>query len=211
MIYYKKGSNFVTKYDVVYDKEKLIELRDEIINKCSLVTIENEKTHNIENNNFEFYERRNVNKKLVEIKDKDYYDQKIYSITYEKYLYPSIVIYINQIIQNDDVDALQKLINKDDMSNRTLYSKACALALKKFNETPMSRFDEKKAALDRLQELMNNKDNNDDKEAVLPYYYDKVMNLFKFDEVDKAFSEELVKVLKFMEIDTNVLTKKIRN
>ena len=206
MIYYEQDKNRIKKYKVIIDEYKLERLKLEIIDRCSLITAEKEQTFNPEITKFRFTERRDVTSEMVVQDDVDYaYHPILYDITYREYMYPNLALYIEGIL-NYNPTYLHKVLAKENLNEETMYKARVKSLLRSFNKSVSD--DCKKAYLEKLKKVLDNESLNEGQVPEMAYY-EKVMELIRLDQMDSIYLQEIERVLSFLELDKNLLSKKI--
>ena len=106
MFYYEETDNEVVKYEVKLDTERLINLREKIVNNCSKIIhhkyqCESESDFNIQESvNVKNYRSRKVEE------PNDYFET--YVIEYDEYMPTPLVEYIDKLL-NGDAQAISQL------------------------------------------------------------------------------------------------------
>ena len=110
MYYYEETDNEIIKYEVKIDREKLLNLRYNIVNKCSKIKHYCYETDNLpelyffEDNDIRNYISRKTGEK------KEYFEEErdVYEITYDEYQHPKLADYIDKLLQGN-LKVLSKL------------------------------------------------------------------------------------------------------
>ncbi len=118
-MYYKLEDNFIIKYNVMIDKDKLEEIKNIIIDQCSIISHIKYESEN------SFYLTKNKYSKTI----KNYHEQvkevkenneiiKIYTISYDYYSFDLLVSIINAILngQYEFIDYLYNVIDTRETS-----------------------------------------------------------------------------------------------
>lgn len=108
MYYIKEEEQSFIKYEVIIQKEKLIDLKKEIIEKCSkIVHISRQSFSNLHDDNQLI---RNYKCKGTKIKENQCTaDQIVYLIEYDEYKPPQLVDLINEILE-ENPEGIEKLL-----------------------------------------------------------------------------------------------------
>lgn len=201
MIYYKKEDIQVYKYNVTFDKEKIIELRNEIIDNCSEVIHRETKNTFAPTSKIGVMEIRNLNKKKIDIISKnDYYpDEILYQYTYDEYVYPYLITIIDNLLIGNAkyIDELSiKNIDREKLPIKDAIELAIT-EIKYIHKGEDSEIINKK--LEELETLLIKKITINNSEKSLLEYYDRVYKLFNFEYVDSMSIEKFRSVMYFFE------------
>lgn len=105
---YHLENETLKRYEVFVKREKLDNLRIEIINNCSLIKHFEGKIRGSDRvDPFDLYHYRNVNEEYIgEAECKDFYPlstsyYELYEVSYDEYFYPDIITIINKVLETD--------------------------------------------------------------------------------------------------------------
>ena len=202
MKYYKLKDDVIEKYNISFDSQELEKIRNEIIYKCSEII--HKKYQSDYSPSFSddliimnYKERRTG-------KTKEYFEETrfIYEYSYDLYTPPDLVNLLNDLLRGKNV--LEDILTYKVSDKLSIDIK---LADK---EKEMRAIDDKntKLKIEKLkeyEELLKLKKLNKNQKP-LSMYYDRLINLFKFELEDTLKVEELNRVQTFMEI--NILVRK---
>jgi len=213
--YYDIDDEFINKYTVDIDSEKLKKLRYDIINNCSIIL--HKKYETIEEPNyFDIDHYRNYHsKKLGLISTNDFHepDKMNYLVEYDYYKHSKLVELIDRLL-NGDTQVIDKLEDTNFLNSRSIYMDEQGLQNKINELITNGKYDEIKTLVDeelenaqiRYNEILalENKYFLEIKECIFLELYDQI-ELEVFNNMRKFFSESnnsknvssgLVKVLK---------------
>lgn len=124
MYYYKIKGDKVVKLEVEIDTEKLIKLRQDIIDNCSEIKHERYTTTQPINPVL-FKDIKNFSKKIVgKINYNDFRStvKDEYLVEYDKYYYPEIIQYIDNLLKGDlsMIEEINNIVIEDKPENEML-------------------------------------------------------------------------------------------
>lgn len=205
MIYFKKNGNNIEKYDVTYDTETLIGLKNRIINDCSEITHhEYESDYEPSFNNDEVV--ANYSYKFVGYKEYFEETRSVYLYSYDMLEVPKLVKYINNLL-NGDSNALHKILKYDLTKEETIDNRIEELN-HKLNNIPFEHILAKKNILLQLEKLIEHKKRNINQKPI-DTYYQELISLLNFKLLDTLSLEELSKIESFLNIEIRVKKGKI--
>ena len=111
MIYFRKNGEVIEKYQISFDKEKIEDLNEEIINNCSYIKHEEYESDYWPKftdeiiRNFKYIRTGKVKRYFDETRD-------IYQYSYEEYKPPYLVTLINQFLDGNP-DAIDRILKYD--------------------------------------------------------------------------------------------------
>ena len=202
MFYIKETDNELIKYEVKLDTERLINLREKIVNNCSKIIhhkyqCESESDFNIsEDINIKNYRSRKVEE------PKDYFET--YEIEYDEYMPTPLVEYIVKLL-NGDAQAINQLKTYQPSYHPIIqlryYEKELKGSLIEDLENPLEKI-EINALRQRINSLEDLKENieiniNQVSEST---YYDDVMQCITLTEVDRIDKDAIRRVEEFQGI-----------
>lgn len=205
MLYFKQNEDKIEKYEVTFDKEKIQQLNQEIIDNCSF----------IEHNEFEsdycprFTDRSLIKnfKSIMTSETKEYFEETrdIYKYIYDEYKPPYLVTLVKNLLAGDK-KAIDQILNYDTKEIITIDDKINRVNQKLISTSPTD-IKTKKELLERLEELLKTKEKNKNQKSINTYY-DKLISLINFDLVDSISISELNKIENFLE--TQLVDKYIK-
>ena len=121
MYYYKVKDNYVNKYSIVLNIEKLQELKNEIIDNCSVITHHCFKTTRPEENciNYRNYKKTKIGVKTYNNPPDTYNykpDEVEYLVECDFYEFPKLVYHIIDLLSGN-TSVIEKIINYKDEVN----------------------------------------------------------------------------------------------
>ena len=205
----KQNGSVLEKYEVVFNREKLIELKEEINRKfckvshfsytSSLIPMYNPKT------------MKNFKYKKIGWREYDCATEMEYEISYDELEMPILSNYIDELLNGND-DALESIYDKTNEKKTTDYDKRIDVLSKELDEIDNLDIANKKIKLIELERLINERDRFNNDEMIESYYY-KVRELISFRLVETICIEEVNKVNNFFGDDSYVkkLKRRIKN
>ena len=208
MIYIKETDEELIKYELEVDKDKLIQLREEIIENCSEIEhveyeSETEPLQELETT----FRIKNYYKRFTG-KQKEYFEETkdIYKIEFDKYNFTPLVIYIDDILR-EDLSSYKKLEsykgNALVKENTELLNEAADIKDKIEKEVSKDFLDMEisiiKALLFRLAAIQETFKLNQNQQNDMNYYND-VIDCIKLKEVDRLDKETIKRVEEFQGI-----------
>ena len=207
MYYIEETDTEVIEYEVEIDKEKLLKLREKIIDECS--AIEHKKINQVEGLlEPSFFEGRDIrNYKERRIGRKEYFyapDKDIYEIEYDEYHHTDIVRYIDYLLNGaplgisllKDYSSSCKpitLLKNSELEEKNTIKKELKKPLK---EMKISSLKQSINSLELLKEEIElNKNQVSDK-----IYYDAVMKCITLTEVDRLKKDDIKRIEEFQGI-----------
>ena len=211
MYYYCIENEDVIKYKVTLDKEKLKELRNEIIVKCSEISHIHEETVGLPNYN-DHEHTRNYKKKFLRKVDKgDFYGTTVdvYLVDYDYYEHPLLANHIRYLL-NHDASIISQIINpeieKIDEEQIIMEEQKQIIELlnNEKNNDITKQLELLKENQEKLKEYKAKKELNKNQVSVEPYYK-KVLECITFNEVNKVALKNILEIQEFLS-DSNSLT-----
>ena len=211
MYYYEETDNEIIKYEVKIDREKLLNLRYNIVNKCSKIKHYCYETDNLpelyffEDNDIRNYISRKTGEK------KEYFEEErdVYEITYDEYQHPKLADYIDKLLQGN-LKVLSKLkkykgdsLEKDYVIE--LFNESKQIIMKELNKPLMNiNVDDLVYEVEYLQTLQSMIKLNEKQENAISYY-NAVMKCVTLTEVDRLNKDDIKRIREFQ---GNSYTKK---
>jgi len=210
MYYFKINNNIIEKYEVIFDKEKLEQLKLEIINKCSLINhIEYEGY--LEPYRYNQLQIRNIQKRNIGIREYETEpDMDLYLYSYDEYKFPNLVYSINKLISGYS-QAIEEIFNNAPQKNFS-YTEELNELVKDLNDIDLLSIDEKRKKLDKIEEFLKYIELNS-KQKNVEEYYPIVQNQITFNFIDSLPLETINRVNEFYEYNVihPIKTKRIRS
>ncbi len=194
--FYVKNRDNIEKYELSYNKEEVLKLRQELIDNCSEISNKEVITSN---NNIEKYmqgcEIRNISSIHLSKNTLKYH--------YQLYKYPNVVNIIDKILDGDtqsfvnlnvELNALKNESIKENNKNK--YELEIQKILNEIDKINNLDIDRKIDKLLLLKEVQEKSKLNINQKSVL-YYYDEIINLFKTNLVDSKKYNQVLDNLDF--------------
>ena len=197
MFYFRKNGEVIEKYQVHFDKDEIVKLKEKIINNCSFIQ------HRVYVSDYAPIFTNEIIGNFTCTptgRKKEYFEETrdLYQYSYDEYKPPYLVELINQFL-NGDSKAIDNILNYDISTKSTLDDKI-NLANKEFNKIAPEDISKKKEKLKELEDLLKAKELNK-KQQSIDLYYAQLIGLIKFDLIDLLPINELVKIETFLEIN----------
>ena len=198
MYYFVENEKVIKKYLVTFDKEILITFRKEIIANCSLIehceyecSYEPRKTEN--------YEIRNLSSRYVGVrKFRDTLqcsDEDMYHYSYDKYIYPPLVSYIDELLAGN-LKVLSTKIEETDVVE--IIKEKIRKVSKELDSIDNLDIENKKTKIEELQKLIAQAKLNENQKSV-NLYLERLQNIVQLKLVDKLTIEEVNKINNFFD------------
>lgn len=175
MFYYNTDGEYIFRYKVEIDLEKIKQLREEIISKCSVVEHRNYESINVPKTEDFKYIKNYKQTKIGEKPAIDIYseDQDIYSFDYDYYNYPVLVLLIDKLLLGDTtvIDDIKnpKEFDVEDIDFVISEYKNMIKELNEENDIFIT-VNKLNSKLKRLETYKQNKPLNKDRISVKKYY-----------------------------------------
>ena len=195
MIYFKKNNEYLEKYEVTYDKEKVEQLKQRIIFECSRV----EHREYCSDYGSCIRDRKLVkNFRAVIVGEKEYWEETrdIYKYTYDEYVPSDLVNHIDGLLNNvsSSIDNIFNYNFKNDKSIDEVINEAMIT----FNNIDPERLFQKQQQLKYINNLLESKRVNDTQKDIKPYYKE-LITLINFELIDKILINDVNKVYLFLD------------
>lgn len=186
MYYYKEDEDTYYKYEVSFDRDKVLNLLDEVKKRCSIISLEafrgSEKFNPYYRHNYEKAKERGIkNFDEVTFKDLIDYGDQIHELTIYKYEYTRLVYLINELLNGNSYVINEifnpKRINKFNFDKKIESLKRRLDSGKKINYKFESLMKKELSKLTILKEINENQISDE-------IYYLKLQKLIKFNLVD---------------------------
>ena len=195
MIYFKRNEENIEKYNVTFDKDKIKELRTEIIEKCSFIKhyeFESDYGPRFTKNDIIKNFRRSNTDKVVEYFEETR-DVDLYS--YDKYIPPQLIDLIDQLLDGY-TKAINKILKYEVSVKPTLDDKINEVNQDIINMVP-ENISQRKEKIEELEKLLKEKELNQNQKSI-DEYYEKLLSLIKIDLIDTLPISELEKIESFL-------------
>lgn len=194
MIYFKKNNEYLEKYEVTYDKEKVEQLKERIVFECSRIE------HRQYTSDYGSYirdEKLVKNFKAVLVGKHEYWEEtrNVYKYTYDEYVPSDLVKYIDELL-NDFPSSIDKIFNYDFKNDKTI-DDLINEAMIKFNNMNQEDVIDKQQHLKYLDNLLESKRINSTQKDIRPYYQE-LIPLIGFELVDKILIDDINRVYSFL-------------
>lgn len=212
MYIFEKQDDRLTKYELVYEVDKLKELKERIINKCSLITSVKEESIEKEVSEDFNYTIRNLEIKKNGSVKRNGKSVDVYLKEYDVYKYPNLVLIINEILDNQ-ASAINKLnyYKSEHISNE--YENKMYYMSKELDKVSNFDYDLKRKKLDELHQVVELAKKNENQEDTTNYYSELRSILYAkyIDEYDYTVIKDLMEFLDIKNIDyvTNLCINKV--
>ena len=187
MYVYESNDDKVRKYEVFYDREKLEDLKDKVIENCSYIKhIKTSTTNPYSIKGSLDCDVRNLTYKQNPSIDRFDHFEDDYDVEYDKVIYPNLVGIIYSFLRNE-VSAIKDLENYEVENLTDSIAIKIELLNDAINTISNTEFDLKKKKLDELEELVNEAKLNENKEST-EIYFEELKSLITaqfIDEIDK--------------------------
>ena len=195
MIYYKRNGEVIEKYQIDFDKEEIEKLKYQIINNCSYIKHEEFDSD---------YSPRFTNEIIRNFtytdtgRDKEYFEKTrdIYHYSYDEYKPPQLVELIDKLL-NGDSSAIDKIYNYD-IPTKPFLEDRIKLAIEELKE--IEDITKKKNMLHEIEELLNAQELNKNQQST-ESYYNRLLKLINFKQIDSLSISELDRINCFFGID----------
>ncbi len=204
MIYFAKNIDTIDKYNVTFDRIKVEDLKNEIIDNCSYIKhVEYESDYGpLFGNGKRIIENFNA----FQVGTKEYFEETrtIYKYSFDEYFPPRLVDYIDSLLKFKS-SALNNILNYDLSKDNTSIDNKIDKANAEFMNTNVDNIEKRKEILDEIEELLKEKELNKNQKELLPYYK-KLLKLIHISLVDSLDISELERIESFFEtkIDTKI-------
>lgn len=207
MIIFIRNKDRILKYEVVIDKELLSKLKYEIIEKCSIIIHKDyqdtflPKMYGIE----DYLKYRNYSEVKIGLREyNDFYSmpEDLYRIRYDEYHFPYLVELVNKLLE-DEIDVLKEIYNVNNKKEINCLDEKINRQKELLESIDDDECDKKIEELEKLKELIQQKELNKNQVNVLKYY-SKVKKLISFNLIDSISYEEVKKVSNFYNSGFNV-------
>lgn len=195
MIYFKKNNEYLEKYEVTYDKEKVEQLKERIIFECSRV----EHREHCSDYGSGIRDRKLVkNFRAVVVGEKEYWEETrdIYRYTYDEYVPSDLVNYIDGLLNNIS-SSIDYIFNYDFKNDKSI-DEVINEAMITFNNIDPEKLFQKQQQLKYIDNLLESKRVNGTQKDIRPYYKE-LITLINFELIDKILINDIDRVYSFLD------------
>ena len=198
MYYFLKNEEIVEKYLISFNKEKMEQLKEEIIDECSFI-----EHKEISSDYFPVSSDIKLIRNFKKIKDgiKEYFEETrdVYLYSFDQYEPPYLVKLIDRLLNNDE-KCISKILNYDICTKKSIDDKI-KLANQELMKIDAEDIYQKKIKLKELENLVKSKELNKNQQSIEPYYK-RLIRLIKFDLVDSMSIDDLNRVIFFLGLES---------
>ncbi len=205
MIYYLVEDKYINKYEVVFEKDKIIKIRDEIIKNCSLKSNESRES-TLEKEEFIRNNTNELNKiESIIIKDTNRVssysdtseDKKVYNYKYIRVKYPYLVELINRILNNDS-QSLNELLNNYKIEVPQNYNVLIDSILSDIKHNNYTSLNDGLSKMEEAKKYIELKELNPNIESTY-FYYNSLKENLDFHLIDSLSIEDVMRYNDFFE------------
>ena len=204
MYCFRKNKDVIEKYNIVFDQQKLEELKKEIINNCSIIEhFRFESDYQPYFDNFNYI----INYQCIptdKYKEYDVECRNINCYTYDE-LKPPYLVELIEHLKDGSVSYLKEIIDYDITDKNEI-----DVEIDKTKEELIKSINEEKSEYEReqlnkkLEKLLVMKKLNQNRAPIAPYHK-RLLELIKFELIDVITIDEITRVSEFLE--NNLLKK----
>lgn len=195
MIYYKTNENLIEKYQVSFDKPKIIELIDKIQENCSTYTHYSVKSaYGLGLSEYMLARLKNFTYKTVGSIEKGLYIDDVIHYEYDKPEFPKLADILRGFLRSDEKSVGEfKVYNPDN--DKTIDNEINDLS-KKLCDSKNTNIDEKKKIIERLDYLLKMKKEIKESRSINDYYKE-ACEIIKVELIDTLEFGNLITVENF--------------
>ena len=198
MYYFVEKKEVFEKYLVIFDVETLEIFRKEIIDNCSMIEYcEYDGTYTPTNK--VDYEIRNLSSRYVGVrKFRDTLqcsDEDMYHYSYDKYIYPPLVSYIDELLAGNVKVLGTKIVETDVVE---IIKEKIRKVSKELDSIDNLDIENKKTKIEELQKLVAQAKLNENQKSV-NLYLERLQNIVQLKLVDRITLEEVNRFNNFFE------------
>ena len=195
MIYFKKNNEYLEKYEVTYDKEKVEQLKERIIFECSRIE---HRQYSSDYGSGIRDEKLVKNFRAVKVGEKEYWEETrdIYRYTYDEYVPSDLVNYIDGLLNNVP-SSIDNIFNYDFKNDKSI-DEVINEAMITFNNIDPEKLFQKQQQLKYIDNLLESKRVNNAQKDIRPYYKE-LITLINFELIDKILINDIDRVYSFLE------------
>ena len=199
MDYFLKNEEIVEKYLISFNKEKIEQLKEKIIDECSFI-----EHKEFSSDYFPTFSNKKLIRNLKEIKvgDKEYFEETraVYLYSFDQYEPPYLVKLIDRLLNNDE-KCIREILNYDIYAKISIDDKI-KLANQELMKINAEDIYQKKIKLKELEDLVKTKELNKEQQNIEPYYK-QLIGLIKFDLVDSMSIDDLNRTIIFLGLESS--------
>ena len=195
MYYFKENDSTIEKYEIVYNEEKVKELRREIIDNCSHIIHNENRTTIPEMFKEDKLRYRNLHSKEIGRREyQDGPDRVEYLVTFDEYIFPEVVKLIDNMLIGD-VESTLKIVS---YHTKTIIDIDKLIAIKsgELDKIDNLNIKAKRQKLNELESLLEEKELNKNQKSI-DYYINELKSEIKFVLVDTIDKETVERVNTF--------------
>lgn len=199
MYYFYENDYYIYRKEISIDKEKIEQLKKQIIENCSRIThteYDSDYAPNINN-----LLVRNYSETFVEYKEYFEETRKVMHYSYDLLIQPKLIKLINRLL-SDDISAIEEIINYDYKSEITIDD-----IIKAKNEEleiiDNNSYAKKIEVLKELEKLMYDKELNKNQQSTEEYYH-KLLSLIVEKKTIQYRKKDLREFLYFFDKDLKI-------
>lgn len=204
MYYFSFMGNKIEKYEIDFDRKKLLQLREEIILNCS--EIHHKEYEGVVGPKMDQLKIKNFNKIKVGVKEYRNCclpDQSVYYFSYDENEYPYLVTLIDRLL-NGDIVVIDEFFNINLKKEKLPFQYRIEILLEEVSKISDMCVQEKIQKLLQLQEMIELSELNKNQKSVFEYYY-KVRDYIYIEYIGEIEMSEWNHIQKFMGIDSSDL------
>ncbi len=198
MYYFLKNDEIIEKYLISFNKEKIEQLKEKIIDECSFI-----EHKEISSDYFPTFSDKKLIRNLKEIKvgNKEYFEETrdVYLYSFDQYEPPYLVKLIDRLLNNDE-KCISEILNYDIYTKKSIDDKI-KLANQELMEINAEDIYQKKIKLKELEDLVKSKELNKEQRSIEPYHK-QLIGLVKFDLVDSMSIDDLNRAIFFLGLES---------
>jgi len=200
MVIFIRNKDKMLKYEVLIDKELLSKLKYEIIEKCSIITHKDyqdtylPKMYGID----DYLKYRNYSEVKIGVREyNDFYSmpEDLYRIKYDEYKFPYLVELLDKLLE-DKIEVLKEIYNVNNKKEIISFDEKINRQKELIESINDSEYDKKISELEKLKDLIEQKELNKNQVNVIKYY-NKVKKLISYNLIDSITYEEVKRVSNF--------------
>ena len=204
MYYFSFIGNKIEKYEIDFDRKKLLQLREEIILNCS--EIHHKEFEGVVGPKMDHLKIKNFSKIKVGVKESRNNcgpDQSLYYFSYDENEYPYLVTLIDRLL-NGDIVVIDEFFNINLKKEKLPFQYRIEILLEEVSKISDMCVQEKIQKLLQLQEMIELSELNKNQKSVFEYYY-KVRDYIYIEYIGEIEMSEWNHIQKFMGIDSSDL------
>lgn len=195
MYYFKENDSVIEKYKIVFNEERIKELRHEIIDNCSNIIHNEKRTTLPEMFKEDKLKYRNLHTKQIGIREyQDGPDHIEYLVTFDEYIFPEVVKLIDNMLLGDTNSTLKIVA----YHTKTVIDidKLIAIKSDELDKIDNLNIKAKRQKLNELESLLEEKELNKNQKSI-DYYINELKSEINFVLVDTIDKETVERVNNF--------------